>query len=100
MNIPKEIIEKAIEEGWQPSYVRQYWNYSTPQTGTQQWELFGIALDPIFWQCLGKSLGWFKEWTTRVGRLNISIRYAHRFYDLILQGKPTEEFWKQLLANK
>lgn len=44
--IPKQAIEKAIEGG----YGQTEKPYSTNWTG--------MALDPIFWQALGKVLGW------------------------------------------
>lgn len=51
-----------------------------------------IALDPTFWQALGKALGWNERYMS-------GYPVAHRFYDLILQGKPIDEFWAELLKD-
>lgn len=91
MNIPKEVIEKAIEGGWVSEY---------PQEGTwlANYENYRAALDPTFWQSLGKSLGWDSHMLMWVGTYYDEWQYrAMRFYDLILQGKDTNNFWKEIL---
>lgn len=77
--IPKTIIEKAFEGG-----------YKSRVGDLVSWE--EIALDPAFWQCLGKALGW-ERYTMPYGDWKM---YARRFYDLILTGQSTDEFWKEL----
>lgn len=115
--IPKLAIEKAIEGGWQvphvetedelPAAIRFYLHGN---------EWAKIALDPTFWQALGKSLRGEIETHIYIKRVhagkphlgNVTItrpnrysfnwrKHAHRFYDLILQGKDTEPFWQELL---
>jgi hypothetical protein len=57
-----------------------------------------IALDPSFWQALGKALGW--NVTGRQLAMNSKPNWqiwATRFYDLILTGGDTEKFWADLL---
>lgn len=98
MTIPKAAIEKAIEEGWKPDHKAQMMHlnegegfYNTIQVGDH------IALDPTFWQALGKALGlseahgeneyFCRHWSHR----------AHEFYDLILTGGDTERFWAEIL---
>lgn len=107
MNIPKEAIEKAIEGGWKPSKFRERFMYNTSykrfsqsKTSSAAISSHEIALDPTFWQALGESLGW-KEWTTTMLVYDelTWFHYAHKFTDLILQGKDTDEFWKELLVN-
>lgn len=44
------------------------------------------VLDPLFWQALGKALGWKGAWK----------HYAHQYFDLLLTGGDTEKFWKEL----
>src|SRR4051794_8317136 len=96
--IPKAAIEKAIEGRWTPPLpLVTYPSFNK-----------SAALDPSFWQSLGKALGWGKTdycWgcgydegetiSTDVWFVN-----AHRFYDLILTGSDTDAFWKELLTNK
>lgn len=68
-------------------------------------------LDPLFWQALGKSLGWgglmfcpvcgsglgcdadekfSKKWEYQM----------HRFIDHLIEGKDADSFFKELLTNK
>lgn len=92
MTIPKEAIEKAIEAGW---------DNSTPQFSDCR-DFCSAALDPSFWQALGKSCGW-EEHANVHSREKILGSYgsrarleAHRFYDLILIGGDTTKFWEEL----
>lgn len=83
--IPKEAIKKAIEGGWK---------YKSGSGWTV------IALDPSFWQCLGKALGWADNKLPVLAHEPLGYtrqKYAHRFYDLILTGGDTDAFWKELL---
>lgn len=103
MTIPKKIIELAIEGGYDPS-----WNI---QAVDEFPELYDRAcLDPLFWQALGKKLGWgtYEEgWKDSSQGIMIIgevwIRNAHNFYDLILVGggdKSLDEFWEEMLSSK
>lgn len=64
--IPKQAIKKAIEGGWEPSEFREraYWRTRRPIRPLNRHQLSAsitlheIALDPTFWQALGKALGW------------------------------------------
>ena len=72
MNIPKHIIEKAIEGGYNPSdesnykidvdYLGRstliYYSEEYPDEGCDEHSQEEIALDPLFWFSLGKALGW------------------------------------------
>jgi hypothetical protein len=96
--IPNNVVEKAIEGGWRDNKIR--YQQIRAVTGTHMIPVEVVALDPIFWQALGKSLGW-REATHIVKEDIIDdwLKTAHRFYDLILQGQSTDDFWKELLAN-
>lgn len=134
MKIPKEVIELAISGGWEPlgadTHSRFKWR---PETSIYRFwykelltegEWFAdfskaeIALDPTFWQALGKSLrGEIKMHTytkrihagkpelgsvtiTRPNRYSFNWpKHAHEFLDLILQGKDTTAFWAEITAN-
>jgi hypothetical protein len=119
MNIPKEAIEKAIEGGWKKFgdlkntalAAHNILAVSLPET---------IALDPTFWQALGKNLAWNNDdWETcRQGcqwwfkgegcshdlrprqRMPFWRFNALRFYGLILQGQSTDDFWNELLTGR
>jgi hypothetical protein len=117
--IPKQAIEKAISGGWKPPLFRDaenlQWRISEEVAGVEFWvdedEVYTvmfaeIALDPSFWQALGKALGWPEkyEWAQTddfgdcIELSEISWIYqADRFYHLILTGGDTEKFWAELL---
>lgn len=108
MNIPKEIIEKAIEGGWLVEGAsKENVEFFKKAGHDRMWEL--VALDPTFWASLSKACGWEQEDqnTHRLIQLSGSTYFpvgmrqwykkAHEFYDLILKGKPTEEYWKLVM---
>lgn len=62
--------------------------------------LDAVILDPLFWQALGKALGWY------TGHENISLAEydnknwkskAHEYFELKLTGGDEEKFWKELI---
>lgn len=75
MNIPKKIIEKAIEGGWSPDCNnprwlhfmkdglawRQFDNEMPLPFDTNLVHFATTVIDPTFWQALGKELGWNKR---------------------------------------
>lgn len=100
--IPKEAIELSIKGGWQgialeDMFSREYY--------IQNWQ--EVALDPSFWGCLGKELGWEETICPthlRQDRCGIVWRsafkvQAHRLFDLILTKQDTKAFWNDLLAQ-
>lgn len=54
-----------------------------------------IALDPLFWQALGKALGW-DGWSVQFYG-DEWLFHAHQYFDLVLTGGDTEAFWKELI---
>lgn len=91
MNIPKEAIKLAVQGGWNSSSNSVDEAVRGDISKLYDTELAYIALDPTFWASLGKALGW---------ELGMDETHAHRFYDLILRGKDTTAFWKELLTNQ
>lgn len=72
--------------------------------------------DPLFWQALGKALGWHSVCDENghdsgkpIGTLCLErdicggmmiqewLYHAHQYIDLVLTGGDTEKFWKELL---
>lgn len=102
MTIPKEAIEKARSVGWNGwDETDQKWYFDMMHRYGGQWvndlANSSIALDPTFWQALGKALEWAV--TTSSWPDTEWLFQAHRFYDLILTNKSTEQFWKEILAK-
>lgn len=69
-------------------------------------EIYPVILDPLFWQALGKALGWGGDGSLRSSDLEdywIPISgpkyFAHQHLDLLLTSGDTEKFWKELLAQ-
>lgn len=79
-------------------------------------DLYKILLDPLFWQCLGKSLGWGKMFCLiclrkepelnkcncrgQVYDVSATWKYHwHRFIDHLTEGKSPDEFFNQLLIK-
>lgn len=131
--IPKEIIEKAIEGGWKPliseggredkpivhvsfggdigSTLVELWTYYKNGGGNlTRRQIESIALDPSFWQSLGKGLGNKDEMRCDSPKCDtIQCEYAgykdprrmyENFCSIIWDGGDTEKFWSDLLANR
>lgn len=125
--IPREAIERAFEEGWRGRYPSLRWKHHPDgiqylaQESIIVVEWYAIALDPTFWQALGKALGWSeygkhmmkgnnlrcsacgeKPHVIEKCRKNLVQVWkfnAIEFYDLILTGGNTSKFWSDLLTN-
>jgi hypothetical protein len=111
MLIPAEALRKAREGGWHEcrgfqftAALRGPGGHSVVliRQGTDRpmikkiWPE-AVALDANFWQGLGEALGWSMR---DVGRgYSGWADTAHRFYDLMLTGQPTEGFWEKVLKN-
>lgn len=110
MKIPKEIVELAVQGGYK---AKVEWVIKLPE-----YALYQIICDAEFWKALGKSLGWVDanypngemRCENKQGRCEAiyceyagfkdPIEVAHRFFDLLMQQKPTDIFWEELLGNK
>ncbi len=105
----KEAIQKAIEGGWKPEQIAlEHWEKIMPNMHRlDQWRVCSYALlDPLFWQSLGKSLGWEDEkncpvcWRKMVITGTGWMCHWHRFIDHLASGKDAEEFFNNLLPAK
>lgn len=84
----QETINKAEEGGWKQNYKHRG---------------YGIGLsifdDPLFWQCLGKSLGW----NTTIRYFSYEMRWIyewHCFIDHLAAGKSIESFFEELTQHE
>lgn len=119
--IPKAVIEKAFEGGWR-HFEHSAGLAAHNVLAVSYWQI--IALDPSFWQALGKALNWGRHlnwcrWETveceyksthlfcphaeHGCTCRSSITWQHRaesFCHIVLTDQPTEQFWEELLAEK
>jgi hypothetical protein len=100
----EEVIKKAIKGGWKPAEYRERshfrtrgrhrWNKNTVSSSITTHE---ILLDPLFWQALGKALGW-----ETVSGSNMNHEWTqqwHSFIGHLIMGKDPELFFKDLLTK-
>lgn len=86
-----EAIKLAIEKG---GYKVRVWR----DTHEVQ-----ILLDPLFWQALGKALGWgvvdhyYGEPVVDADLEKMWLQYALLYMEIKLTGGDEEKFWKELL---
>ena len=98
MNYINEAIKKAIEAGYDNQNARYYQlpGFDDPKP---------VFLDPDFWECLGKSLGWSMDAHNTDGHLCIKCdangwkRHWHQFIDHLTKRKEPAEFFKNILEN-
>ena len=84
-----EAIIKASDEG--------YPNMHFLDTGTEGVGQYRILLDPSFWQCLGKSLGWDKIPNPNDYDLVGGWRWQwHKFIDGLTKGKSIDSYFDTL----
>ena len=94
-------IEKAIEKGWQGA------NGSTESDCHSCEFIDGMLLDPKFWQCLGKAMGWdeeapkgytaFKDIKDEFGHTQSYWNYMwHRLIDHLSEGETIEKYFEEL----
>jgi len=85
-----QAIKKAIEGGLDYSPI-------SPRANPEL-----LFLKPLFWKCLGKSLGWGKEdeQIALIYKWKAWQYYWHSFIDHLAEGKDIDSFFKELLNNK
>lgn len=100
-------MEKAIQKAIEGGYEYKGFDVDGNIQPTANSEL--VLLDRLFWQCLGKSLGWGKicphcnSVTHPLCWKHKSTSWQHewhRFIDHLIEGKDPEEFFNNLLADK
>lgn len=134
----QQAIEKAIEGGWlkgsklrsiseyDGSYLPQvaFFTLKSDETSTEKWHRDVLALfsDPLFWQSLGKAMGWEEyacEWCggteekpsmegdvslckscgTTLEEVELYKTWRvkwHRFIDKLADGGTAEQFFDEL----
>ena len=95
MNYTEQAIKKAREGGYgDHAYCNEFDMYENEGS----YCFSTVFLDPLFWQSLGKALGWelFREGDDEFGT-DWETEW-HRFIDHLIDGKEPEEFFKEILA--
>jgi len=102
----EQAIRKAIEGGYDKRSLDAWQSGGLEQIGCGL-----IVLDPSFWQCLGKALGWSKSCWHLAEDGHVPFRHPaacgngmhswqlhwHRFIDHLAEGKDAESFFAELL---
>jgi hypothetical protein len=97
----KEAIQKAIEGGYEFTFIGQFYDPGHPWRN-REIAINSIFDDPLFWQALGKAMGWREK--SEVAN-DVTYRFEpaqwqlewHRFIDHLAEGKDAESFFKELL---
>ena len=112
----QETIKKAFEGGWKcpNGYIGEECGCVDEVGAGNEDKLRQSVLDPLFWQALGKNMGWedcrceqchdvFPEYHNGCVRCGKSIRadpfmryHWHRFIDHLVDGKDIDSFFNQL----
>lgn len=91
----QDAIKAAVEGGWE----RKEWYY--PDEMPKEPLPHEYLLDPLFWQALGKGLGWGNKYDLEPAKHNRSnylewLSHWHKFIDHLAAGKTIEQFFKEL----
>lgn len=82
-------------------YITKLRKNGEPGRKLQYWNMNEAVLDPLFWQALGKALGWEKYRQPRkknlIGLQDDWIVHAYDYLAIRLTGGDEEKFWKELL---
>lgn len=96
-----EAIKLAIEKGGYEGY--KLIGNTFVQNNPYIQSLKEITLDPLFWQALGKALGWKGNQSSSFSKIQIRERWlkiALLYTETVLTGGDTEELWKELLKEE
>jgi hypothetical protein len=92
----REALEKAVDRGYRVE--QKDFLLKLPEFALCQ-----VWLDPLFWQCLGKAMGWEEvEMSDPHRAVNGKAEWHnnwHRFIDHISESKDAESFFANLLQN-
>lgn len=93
----KTAIEKSVKGGYKVKGVNDF--------DLEEWMdgfMIGyVLLDPSFWKCLGKEMGWDRPVTAKDRKEGMTLRrmyltHWHRLIDHLAEGKSIESFFESL----
>lgn len=81
----KKALDLASKNGWSVS----------------DWKagFYSPLLDPLFWQALGKAMGWKEEMWWVNNYIEAWKYHWHRFIDHLAEGKDADSFFQDLLSD-
>lgn len=114
----QEAIMKAIEGGWKPNHLAQVMKFPTGAAVISE----NAFTDPLFWQSLGKAMGWGILHCENCGKKAVAVRkkksapeywanccerkllsygsssiaHWHRFIDHLANGKTAESYFQTM----
>jgi hypothetical protein len=97
--IPNDVLDKATEGGWRDDTIR--YQAIRAVTGSHMVPVEVMALDPTFWQALGKSLEWVDfhdKHHEECPYMHCWLNVANIFARVVLLGDSTDDFWKEILS--
>ncbi len=103
-----QAIKKAVEGGWRPKHSARFMeNVEGGEVNAIIQVADHFALDPSFWQALGRVEGW-GDWTYEdymkypgaIGEYKYKTWHwhQHRLLDHINEGESIESYFKELLT--
>ena len=104
-------IKLAIEKGGYLSKLRPIFPLNTQLVSNESGKAIFVEIrdgscyqstayifqDPLFWQALGKALGWAEEYVSFANNWRTNW---HRYIDCLAEGNDTDKFWKDLLNKE
>ena len=88
----KKAIQLSIKGGWKDTAL-------DVNTSMSDWP-YPCTLDPLFWQALGKAMGWeSKDVVTNSAEYREWQGQWHRFIDHLAEGKSPDDFFQDLLTS-
>jgi len=107
--IPKKAVVLALKNGWEPE-IAEFALYAVENGNEEDVQWQRIGFDPVFWQALGRALGWpldvfdaMDEYARDRGKKSGERHWLltpHSFLEVVLLGGNTEEFWQQVLDGE
>ena len=114
MTYIEKAIQKVIEGGYNGVQITDdLWSGIMTDSAKENYRC--MFIDPLFWQALGKSMGWTgkencsecgyiweescwcdREYTHSVARWR---HYWHRLIDHLAEGKSAESFFEEILKD-
>ena len=95
----QEAITKAREGGWKPDHWSEEGETFFVSGGheTLKLNVYRVFLSPLFWQSLGKAMGWTGKAFYEDGMtLKTWKREWHHFIDKLADGGTAEQFFEEL----